>query len=292
MVFVNRVSRLIFFSVLILIAVIVSPVALQAQDTTTPEIVVQGFTEAYYDIEIGLPEAGRISGIKVKEGQLVKQGDVLLFLDKELQELEVSQSSLKLKSRDELKFAEKRKELLLRLAESAESLYKDGAASREDFETKQLEFAQAASEAARLKMSKKLEKIELDLAHEKLRRRILHAPVAGVVATISKAPGESVQAQEPLIRLVEADRGRFVGSAEESVGKLFSVATDACLSFTGTGMDAIPAKVTFLSPTIDTASGFMEIKAEFDNSEAMARLGGSAELFIMKEGNSDCRNSR
>lgn len=253
--------------------------------TAVAEVVsVQGFTEPFYDVQLGLPEAGQVANIAVREGHLVKKGEVLLYLDKEIQELDVAQIRLKLNSNAELEYAEKRVELLRRQYESAETLFQDGAASREDFETKQLDHAEAASEAARLKMQKKLEKIELKLAKQKLQRRILTAPFSGHVASIVKEPGESVQAQEPLVRMVDAGRGRFVGSAEESVGKQFSVNQNVCLELTDSDFDPIPAQIIFLSPTIDTASGFMEIKAEFDNKEAMFRLGGSAKLFAMQNG--------
>ena len=262
---------------------LVAHVPCSAQDASAPSTV-QGFTEPYYDVHLGLPDAGRIASIKVYEGQSVSEGDVLLHLDKELQELEVVQSRLKLNSDTELKYAQKRASLLKRQYESAKSLFNDGAASRDDYETKQLEHAKAAAEAARLEMEKKLEKIELDLAREKLQRRILSAPFSGVVASIMKDPGESVQAQDLLVRLVDASRGRFVGSGEEAVGKQFSTGDTVCLNFVDSGLEMVPAKITFLSPTIDTASGFMEIKAEFDNSAAMARLGGAAELLSMQGG--------
>lgn len=257
-------------------------IAFAANNAETPSV--QGFTEPYYDVQLGLPEAGRIADIKVHEGDFVKKGAVLLHLDKELQELDVSRSRLKFNSHAELEYAQKRVGLTQRQYESARSLFKEGATSREDFEAKQLGHAEAAAEAARLNMEKKLEKIELELAKQKLQRRILVAPFSGHVASLVKDPGESVQAQEPLVRLVDAGRGRFVGSADEHVGKRFSVKQNVCLQFIDSGLKPVPAKITFLSPTIDTASGFMEIKAEFDNRTSRARLGGSAELFAMQDG--------
>jgi len=252
---------------------------------------VAGFTQALYDVTIGVAEAGRIAQLKVAEGDRVKQGDVLLFLDKTLEELEVELRRIQANQRAELDYAVRKEQILSQQLASAKRLLADGAAiSREQAETKTLEHAQAQSDVARLQTAKSLDQIELNLARAKLNRRLLVAPVEGVVVAILKRPGESVQAHEPLVRIVDATHGRFVGSTEEHIGRALRKGQDICLVIGGTDPPvAKKAKVTFVSPVIDTASGLMEVKAEFDNPEAVIRLGAAAELVDLKAEGCPCR---
>jgi RND family efflux transporter MFP subunit len=254
-------------------------------EETTPEplpVPIAGFTEARHDVMIGLAESGRIACIEVKEGDLVKSGAVLLFLNKSIQNLEIERIKLQLFSKAKLNYAKRRVEILNQQYESAQRLANNGSAiSREELEAKELEYAAAQSELKQLITKEELENVELSLAREKLSRRILYAPVSGFIAGIMKSKGESVQAHEPVLRLVDSRKGRFLGNAEETIGHQLKVGQKVCLRLsTPEGPVLRPAEVTFLSTTVDTASGLMEVKAEFENMDEKVRLGGPAQLIV------------
>lgn len=243
--------------------------------------VISGFTEAKNDIRIGLTEAGRISQIKAPEGTRVKAGEVLLSLDNTLEELEVKHRQLKRDAKAELNFSVQRESLSGEKFHTAKRLLEAKTAiSRDEFNQAKIDHAQSAAEVARLKSQKELEQVEYVLAAERLHRRTLYAPVSGIVVHLTKAEGEIVQANEPLVRLVEAGTGRFVGNADFAVGRQLAVQQPVCIRIEVPGATVIrPAKVTFLSPIIDTASNLMEVKAEFANAEDPVQLGGAAHLL-------------
>ncbi len=242
---------------------------------------IAGFTEAKSDIHIGLTEAGRIARINVREGTQVKAGDVLLSLDNTLEELDVKHKQLKRDQRAELGFAVQRESLTgERLQGSRRLLDAKTAISRDEFNQARIEHAQAASDVARLKSQKELENIEYSLAVERLQRRTLVAPVSGIVVHVAKSEGEIVQANEPLVRLVESTTGRFVGNADPAVGSYLAMQQPVCLRMKLAGeVITRPATVSFVSPVIDTASNLQEVKAEFANTEHPVQLGQAAILI-------------
>ncbi|MBV5330734.1 MAG: efflux RND transporter periplasmic adaptor subunit [Chlorobium sp.] len=241
---------------------------------------VSGFTEAKSDIHLGLTEAGRIARIMVQEGDRVKAGAVLLNLDNTLEELEVKHRQLKRDTKAELNFSMQRQSLSGEKFHSAKRLLEAKTAiSRDEFDQAKIDHAQAVADVARFKSQEELEAIEYGLAAEQLRRRTLSAPVSGIVVHLAKAEGEIVQANEPLVRLVEATTGRFVGNADFAVGKQLTVRQPVCIRIELPGETVNrPAVVSFLSPVIDTASNLMEVKAEFANTEQPVQLGGAALL--------------
>jgi RND family efflux transporter MFP subunit len=242
---------------------------------------VAGFTEAKNDIHLGLTEAGRIAKITVQEGDRVKAGQVLLSLDNTLEELEVKHRQLKRDSKAELNFSQQRQALSGEKFQSAKRLLEaKSAISRDEFDQVKIDHAQAVADVARFKSQEELEGVEYGLAAERLQRRSLQAPVSGIVVHLAKAEGEIVQANEPLVRLVEVTTGRFVGNADFAVGKQLTVRQPVCIRIELPGETVSrPAVVSFLSPVIDTASNLMEVKAEFANTGRPVQLGGAALLI-------------
>jgi len=250
--------------------------------TASNKLAISGFTEAKSDIQIGLPEGGRIDRINVVEGQRVKAGEVLLVLDSALEELEVRHRRLQRDQHAELAFAVERETLLRQKYQSSKRLLDSGTAiSRDEYDQARIDHAMAAADVTRLKSRKELEQVEYALDEEGLRRRTLQAPIDGVVVRLFKAETESVQAHEPLIRLVEATSGRFRGNAEFEMGNRLSVGQDVCVRIDLPGRQILrSATVTFLSPVIDTASNLMEVNAQFANDKDPVQLGGAAMLLL------------
>ncbi|WP_321417079.1 efflux RND transporter periplasmic adaptor subunit [uncultured Desulfobacter sp.] len=246
------------------------------------QITISGFTEAVHDVVLGLPEAGRLAGIQVKEGDFVKKGQTLAFLDKRIEELEVKRRRTAANSRSELIFAQKKAKVLKTQYEAARDLSTQGnVISREEFEAKEIEYEQAVAEIQKIKTEKRLQKIELELAVAKLNQKILVTPFSGYVAEITKENGESIQAHENLVRVVNSLKGIFVGSAEAKIISSVKAGKEVTIKINGPTSEIVKnAKIIYVSPTIDTASSLTKIKAEFDNKDNQARLGAVAELII------------
>ncbi|WPL19560.1 multidrug resistance protein MdtN [Thiorhodovibrio winogradskyi] len=242
---------------------------------------ISGFTEAQQDLQLGLSESGRVALISAREGDSVKAGDLILSLDIALIRLDLEQRRLKLEFLADLQLAERRLAMLSdKLQRGRRLRQSDNAISRDELEQIILEHAQAEADLARLRAQKEQERLELALAEEHINRRELRAGFDGILVRLAKAEGESVQPHEPLARLVDASAGRFIGNAEfRQVAFLKPgqrVRLDLLLDGAHQTREGV---VSFLSPVMDTASGLIEVKAEFDNRENPVQLGGPAILL-------------
>ncbi|MBL9128627.1 MAG: efflux RND transporter periplasmic adaptor subunit, partial [Verrucomicrobiales bacterium] len=145
------------------------------------EIETQGLTEAFLDATLSAPVAGILGKHFFKEGDAVEAGQVIVELDKRMEELEVARRQTVLENSNEV--LRRTEELATRTRSVAkEELDKTRAENR---------IAQA----------------ELDIAQEQLRRRQVVAPFPGVIADLfGLDPGEGCQPQTPIARLVDTRR--------------------------------------------------------------------------------------
>ena len=220
--------------------------------TLAGEFETQGLTEAFLDATLSPPVAGILGKHFFKEGDAVEAGQVILELDKRMEELEVARRQTVLENSSEV--LRRTEELATRTRSVAkEELDKHRAENR---------IAQA----------------ELDLAQEQLRRRQVIAPFPGVIADLfGLDPGEGCQPQSPIARLVDTRRCWLVLNLEArrahtlEVGQRLSLRLESEI-----GARNVEAEVRFISPVADPASGLVRVKAVFDNAEARIPAGITA----------------
>lgn len=240
-----------------------------------------GITEAVQNLLLSLPVAGRIDGVMVKEGDRVSKGKVILHLDKALEELELERRTLALNDRSGLEAARRREEVLRSQVEDLRRLASTNSVARKQKEDGELALMAAVAERQALEVAERRERIELQLAKEALDRRFLRAPVDGVVVRLNRRAGESINALEPVVRLVDASRCRFVGNVEASVGPRLRVGDSVIVRIGAeTGGILRPAQMVFVSPVADPASGLVEVKAEFDNGDGAIRPGVAGMILL------------
>ena len=215
-------------------------------------ITVAGITEPFRDVTLSAPVTGIISAEFFKEGQQVKEGDVILELDKKLEELEVS----------------RRKAVMDRAKMDLDStlvlVKTTKAVSKEELDKKQTEYNVAAAEHG--------------IAAEQLARRQIVAPFAGSICEISLQVGAACAPYQPLVRLVDTTRCFFVGHIEGKAAAALRLDQPVRLEIEGITAPAT-AKICFISPVVDPASGLARIKAIFENRDAVVRPGLAARLI-------------
>lgn len=222
-----------------------------------------GTTEAVQSARLGLSVSGRIARITVKEGDRVSEGQLLLHLDKDAEELELSRRELLFNDQSQISALRDRQSITKRQVDAAHNLLKQGGLARKLVEDEAMALRAITAELEATLASKAREKVEVDIARQALRARNLLAPFAGVITKIHLQLGESVPANEPLIVLVDARRVRFVGAFDQvqarapRLGQLASVNLPTHKN--------ISARVIFVSPVADPSSGLVEVIAEFPN---------------------------
>jgi RND family efflux transporter MFP subunit len=218
---------------------------------------VTGITEALNDVTLSAPAAGIISKRPFKEGDSVKAGDVIVELDKKLEELEAERRKyvLDLKKTD--------METSQKIFEKTISL------SREEMNKKVTEYSVAEAEHA--------------LAKEQLLRRSIYAPFDGTITQLTLQVGEACQAQQALVRMVDTRKCYFICNIEGKAGyglkpgqtvKLEIEAGEKPVAFDGT--------VFFVSPVVDPASGLMRVKVVFENPQGKIRPGAAGKMLLQE----------
>ena len=258
---------------LLMLATFVSPVSAQ--------LVISGITRARLDIKLGLPVAGRVEQLLVNEGDRVSKGDVILSLDKTIEALEVDRRKLLLDDVSKLGELRLREAVLREQVNNARSLLANQLISRKQFEDEELVYRDVLAQLGGLEMAKKRERVEYELAQEALARRILRAPAHGTIAKINFRVGENLSANDSAVSLVDITRVRFVGTLSASDAARLNVGMTGRLSLASDGGEIVrQARISFVSPLTDAASGLVEVIAEFNNADRLVRPGIAGQMPI------------
>jgi len=243
---------------------------------------VSGITESIRDVTLSASVPGRISKIFLEEGDRVNKGQLILNLDKTLEELEVQRRKLIWESKVEVESAARKEATLKSLLDSTRMLFESTkSVSREELEKLELEYLLSVAERQRLEIVEQRERIEHDLALENLEKRSLGSPIQGIIIKLLIKEGEGCEPNQPLIRLVDTDRCLFICNIEERTGRTLKKGQSVNLKIQ-TGASSIEKKGTiiFTSPVVDPASGLLEVKAKFDNHDGKVRPGVSGFMNI------------
>jgi multidrug efflux system membrane fusion protein len=222
----------------------------------------------------------------MREGDRVRKGDLILDLEKHKQQLEVERRKLIWNSKVEIESAALRVASLKSQLESSQRLFEQSkSVSGEELEKRRLEYELAVAEKKNLQSAEERQRLEYEFSLEELRQHSLRAPIEGVINKLFLNEGESCQANQPLVQIVDTGKGLFICTMEEPVGRLFKVGDNIDLTVR-VGQDTVikQGTVIFASPVVDSASSLMEIKAEFDNHDGLIRPGVSGWMLLPTPG--------
>ncbi len=219
---------------------------------------ITGITEPYLDVTLGLADAGIIRNQYFKEGDRVKQGDVILELDKNLEKLEVQRRKA-IMDQDKMIHDSTRE-----LSETTKSV------SQEDLIK--------ASESGLQKWlwAPPITVPKFEACVQQLADRQLVAPFSGAITEVLLKPGAAVAPYQPLVRLVDVSRCYFVGHIDGTAASQFRL--DQPVKIAVEGGQTVEGKVCYISPVVDAASGLARIKVIFDNQGGEIRPGLAARL--------------
>ncbi len=214
-----------------------------------------GITEPFWDVILSASVPGIVSAKKIHEGDSIKEGEPILELDKRMEAFEVHRRQLVMDA--------KKREF-----DNTRTLYENSkGVSKDELDKAELEYQVAA--------------VEHDMADEQLRKRIITAPFSGTVAEFYLDEGEATQAYQPLAHLVDTKRCYFICNIEAKAAAGLKLNQTVKLEIdTGAAPATVPAKISFLSPVVDPASGLLKIKALFDNTDGKLRPGLAGRMIL------------
>lgn len=214
-----------------------------------------GLTKPLEEVKLSAPVPGILTVQKVKEGDFVTAGAVLFELDKNVEELEVARRKLVVEV--------KRNDF-----ENTQKLFKSTkGVPKEELEKKEMEY--------------KLAVVELDMAAEQLRRRVITSPLSGTITEISLDVGEACQPLTELAKIVDTRQCIFEADIDPSLGPRFKVNEMLPLEIdVPNGTMKVDGRVTYCATVVDAASGLLKVKAVFDNPEGKIRPGVAGKVAL------------
>lgn len=246
----------------------------QVERKTVPlEISAVGSVVASSTVDIVSQVTGRIEKVHFAEGDLVKQGDVLFTIDPRPYRAALAEAKARLQ-RDEVLSKQAQLE-----AERAASLVDAGVGTLQELE-------RAQSNASSLAATLAADRAEIETNRLNLQFATIRAPIAGRTGSLLVHAGNVVRAngETPLvvIRRVRPVHVRFnvpeqyLGRVREKLaqGPLQVLATPRGVSTPATG------KLTLIENAVDTATGSIQLKAEFDNADDALWPGQYADVRL------------
>lgn len=234
-----------------------------------------GITKPINDVKLSSEVGGKIAKIHFKEGDQVVNDDLILDLNKNLEEQEVLRRKLIWDDKTEVESALIRSETLKSMLASTQELFKaTGSVSKEELEEKQLEYRLSVAEHRKLLIMERREKIEYEMSLESLEKMSLRSPIGGIIKEIFLEEGEICEPRQELVHIVNISKCLFVSNVEETLSYRLKRGQMVNLTFQ---INAKPVrkkgKIIYISPVVDSASGLMELKVEFNNKDFAIRPG-------------------
>ncbi|MBP5674155.1 MAG: efflux RND transporter periplasmic adaptor subunit [Victivallales bacterium] len=238
------------------------------------QIQVQGCIQPVNSAKIAARMAGSIDALKVKEGDRVKKGDILFQTD------QVNLQNQVLIAEQNLKVAEENKTIAeadLKIArtnlekarldyERDETLFKRNVITQKDFESATVTWknAQATTEKTETALSYrdvliKQSQTSLDIARKNLADSIIRAPYDGVITAKYHETGEFVSNGMAVLALEDQTHLEASLYLSSIYYPLLSTETTVVLSLRG--QELCRAKLSYISPCIDSTTRTFEIKA-------------------------------
>ncbi len=240
---------------------------------------VRGFTRCAADLQLSFPLAGRIAKALVREGSVVKKGDLLMQLDRAAEELDVERRRVQWQGTADLLVAQARHETAAKQLAAARTIFNENRGiSLEEVQNRELAVRTTQAELERVRTLKETERLDYLTALENLERRTLAAGTSGIVIRIIKQAGESAQAYEAVLRLCDLSRIEFMANMPTDQTSRLREGQSVRVQVASVPPATVAARITFVSPVVDPASGLREVKADLINPPASVRPGVSAVL--------------
>jgi membrane fusion protein, multidrug efflux system len=187
-----------------------------------------------------------IDSVQVEEGNEVTEGQVLVQLRKDKEELVVQE-------------AERLVETAQFVSKGMQSLFDQKMGSKDQALKAQTDEARA--------------KIQLQIAKVQLKEKTVTAPLSGIVVKKYKEAGESVDRVEKLIDIVNIDQVYVQFYLDPKLLSSLQVNQPVTVRINNLGEAGFTGKIDFIDPRIDASSGLFRVKVLIENKDHKIKAG-------------------
>lgn len=251
-----------------------APSAKQSDDANH----IEAYTEPYRDIAIAASEMGTLSGVNVKEGHVVKSGDVIAVMADDVLKasLEVARRSMNVEGTLQSAAAD----VNLRRTELAklQQLRERDHASQQEVDRVQSELTVAEARHLSVREELEIKQLEFRRIEAQLEQRSIRAPIAGIVSEVHKDAGEFVSPSDPVVaRIVQLDPMLIVFSVPLDHRQAFQQDQTVTLQL-GYANATAQGIVEYVSPTTDSSNSSIRVKVRLPNPNGEFQSGERAVL--------------
>ena len=242
---------------------------------------VEAVTKPSGDVTMAFINAGKVGEIAVKEGDTVKQGQLLVKLDDMAESLQVEQ--LKAEADDETRVL---------AAQAQLDQKKEDVIKLKQAESKLWDIVHAELDVKIAELSLKLAMLEHDQAGRKYREAAAHvdrmrmlSPISGKVEELFLEVGEAADERAKVVRVVQIDPLRIDVACPRPTAEKLLLGSTAKVEF-GSGQVA-DGRVSFIAAVADSASNTITVRVDVPNPS-----GRPAGEHVMVEFESETATSK
>ncbi len=233
--------------------------------------------------QIGSADEGILEEIQVTRGDHVIKGQVLARLESSLETLAVDLARIEAEQDVDVRSREARRAYLREEAERAEKLFQRRIVSDQARDEAMVEEEISALDVESATLRRKVAKVELALAEANLERRTIRSPIDGIVTEVSKAAGEYIHEQAPLLSLARIDELNvevFVPVRRYGEITLNQKAIVEPVQPIGGRYEAV---VSVVDRVFDAASGTFGVRLKLDNSDEALPAGIRCSVLFLQD---------
>lgn len=254
--------------------------SVQANRQSSDASGIEAFTEPYCDIAIAAAEMGTLSGVKVKEGDVIRSGDVVAVMSDEVLKasLEVARSSMNVEGTLQSAAAD----VALRQTEltKLQQLRQRDHASQQELDRVVTELTIAKARHLSVREDLEIKQLEFRRIEAQLEQRSIRSPIAGIVSEVTKDGGEFVSPSDPVVaRVVQLDPLLVVFSVPLHHRNAFYQDQTVTLQLGYADVTA-QGTVEFVSRTTDSSNSSVRVKVRLANPNGEYQSGERALLRL------------
>ena len=253
---------------------------------------VRAITRASEDLRLAFPVAGRIAEALVEPGDVVAAGQTLIRLERADSAARVELLRTRAESTIEIQRAEASWELAKVKEAGVREAVERGAGASFELQKAELETKRALLTLELVKQRKREAELELQQAEALHSQRVLTAAIDGVIDVVLVSTGDTVEAFEPIARLVSTEKLWVDASTPTRQTLTLTVGDPAWVRYVDDPeAPIVEGVIMHLAQVADASSGTRLVRVEIGNADN-GPAGRHVEVFFGEApGNAEMRVS-
>ncbi len=239
--------------------------------------------EARQQVEIRSSVEAVIESVKVRRGDLVRKGMVLVTLESGPERAALALAESRANNQGEIKVNEARVEITRKKLHRAEELFKQKFISANARDEAEAEFRLASEELVRAQENQRLAQLEAKRSAEVLSLRTIRSPFTGVVVEVLLKPGEfgAISFKDPIMKLAEIDPLHVEAILPASMYSKVRRGQRAVVMPESPIGGRYETEVSVVDRVVDAASGTLGVRLELPNPKGAIPAGVRCRVAFM-----------